>query len=349
MKIRKRVLAALDNVYVVTAVEIDGDTGFLAATEGRGPCLLFRPPAWEAETVWQGPGGAMSLVPLQTRPSGLLAIQGFFPIFQAAAAGVVHALPPAAAGVEWAVRRVLELPFVHRIEAVYPGGLPHLVAATLCAGKDDVDDWSQPGAVYLVPVSWSLAAVWPRPRPLLTGIVKNHGMCVSRLDGTDVVLVSASEGVFRINVPDSAAGAWECSRLLEHEVSDMSIADIDGDGVAELVTIEPFHGDCLTVYRRHSVGGAWVRAASAALSFGHVVWAGSLGGAPALLGGSRAGDRDLVLFRVESGARQWRLRPQVLDTGGGPTQVAVVQASGVDLVCSANHGAGEVVLYELRH
>ena len=73
-------------------------------------------------------------------------------------------------------------------------------------------------------------------------------------------------------------------------------ADLDGDGTPEFVTIEPFHGDTLAVYRRDGQGKI-AKAWSYPLAFGHVVWAGSVLGQRAILAGNRAGDKDLLLLR----------------------------------------------------
>ena len=48
LNVTKRVLASLDMAYAVCAVRLAGETHFLAATETRGPCLLFSPPNWDA-------------------------------------------------------------------------------------------------------------------------------------------------------------------------------------------------------------------------------------------------------------------------------------------------------------
>ena len=79
---------------------------------------------------------------------------------------------------------------------------------------------------------------------------------------------------------------------------------------------------------------------------GHVVWAGALAGAPAILTGSRGADKELAMLAVIS-ADPFSVERTVLDVAVGPTQVAVVNQGDRDLILSANHGAGEVALYTL--
>ena len=58
MQIVKKTIAALESIYVVCPIELDGQTHLLAATEGHGKCLLFSPPDWTVSVVWDKPGGA---------------------------------------------------------------------------------------------------------------------------------------------------------------------------------------------------------------------------------------------------------------------------------------------------
>ena len=344
MRTEKRKLADLEEVYVVRAMTLGGETHLLAASEKRGgACLLFTPPDWRASTVWDGPGGAMSLSPVPGREGALMAIQQFFPIFQSEDAGLYLAWTHADQTRPWDVVRVADLPFVHRLEVVDVAGTPFVVASSLCAGKSFRDDWSKPGAVYVgqVPQDASDAMTLT---PVLEGLSKNHGMHVTTIGGVPFVLISAEEGLFSIAIPGTPDGDWQSDRLVDVGVSDMCAADLDGDGENEIVTIEPFHGNRLAVYR--CVNETWTAIYETELDFGHVVWAGALAGAPAILTGSRGADKELAMLAVIS-ADPFSVERTVLDVAVGPTQVAVVNQGDRDLILSANHGAGEVALYTL--
>lgn len=342
MNIIKRSLARLEMVYSVCQIRIGGKTHFLAATEARGKCLLFSPPDWAASVVWDGPGGCVQQVPIPGRKRAFLAIQGFFPVFQSQEAGIVYAEAGDDLREPWQVNRVLDLPFVHRLEVVTVGSRPYIVAATLCGGKDFRDDWSKPGAVYAGPVPEDPLSKWS-VQPILQGVSKNHGMHLTKMDGRAVLLVTGEEGVFSLSVPAGEGEQWSSERLIDREVSDIYTADVDGDGVLEMVAIEPFHGDRLVIYKRS--GGSWKAISTSPMSFGHVVWAGEILGRPSVLGGNRRGARALSLLSPkEDGGTD----VQVLDEGVGPTQVAVSKDKDCDLIFSANHGIGEVALYEVR-
>ncbi|MFH0965376.1 MAG: hypothetical protein V2A58_15355 [Planctomycetota bacterium] len=344
MRVEKRHLADLEMVYAVREIRLSGQSHILAASERRGgACLLFSPPDWRTSVAWEGPGGGMSLSPVPGREGTLLAIQKFFPVFQSEEAGLYLARAGADPHSHWTLTRVADLPFAHRLEVVEVGGQPHLVAATLCAGKSFQDDWSQPGAVYIGPVAIEAEGSWPLAR-VLTGITRNHGMQVTALADEGVVLVSGDEGLFSLGIPRDPGGEWRSRKLIGRPISDMAAADLNADGQTEIVTIEPFHGDRLVVWKRK--GEDWQVLHEAPLDFGHVVWAGTLLGGPAILAGSRGGDRGLVMLAVTS-TDPFSVKRTLLDGGIGPTQVAVIRQGSTDLIVSANHGVGEVALYKL--
>ena len=65
MKIEQRKLAALNSVYSCNSIEVDGQTRILLASEAEDRCLAWNGPDYtESHTVWDGPGGTMSIVPI---------------------------------------------------------------------------------------------------------------------------------------------------------------------------------------------------------------------------------------------------------------------------------------------
>ncbi len=344
MNITKRKLAQLEMVYSVCSIQISGKTHFLAATESYGKCLLFSPPDWKASVVWDGPGGSMNLVPIPKGERAFLAIQEFFPIFQSQKAGIVYVEANNVLTKPWRVRRVLALPFVHRLGVVMVGSHPYIIVATLCGGKDFQDDWSKPGAVYAGALPEDPLEKWSI-QPILQGVSKNHGMHVTNIEERAVVLITGQEGVFSIYIPRDPAEEWHHKRLIDNEVSDIYTADIDGDGVLEIITIEPFHGDRLGVYKHLS--GSWKAVFAMSINFGHVVWSGNILGRPAILVGNRGGAKELGLLYPKTHG-SFIMDLQVLDEQIGPAQIAVVHRQDCDLILSANHDVGEIVLYELK-
>jgi hypothetical protein len=286
----------------------------------------------------------MQIVPLDGGGAGFLAIQKFFPVFRSEEACIVHAVPGSSVREPWRVTEVYDLPFIHRMDVVRVGDTPHVVASTLCGGKEYQEDWSKPGAVYAGPVPPDVRGPW-RLDPVLEGITKNHGMHVATLHGKSVVLVSGSEGVFQLSVPENPGDSWDYSRLIDRGVSDIYLFDVDGDGRDEIIPIEPFHGDNLVIYRE-ARPGSWEPAYHRTVRFGHVVWAGLIRGQPAVVYGNRGGAGELGLL-TNFGGMYENVQAEMLEEGAGPAAIEVVHTQDVDVILSAQHESDRVTLYEI--
>jgi hypothetical protein len=288
----------------------------------------------ETVTVWEGPGGAMSLVPLPGAGGDFLAVQGFFPGFKAEGAGIVR-LRPGAGG--WTAEPFVSLPFVHRFGLVARGGARYLVAATLCSGKEYIDDWRSPGAVFAGELDGDFSP--PVLAPVLPELHKNHGFCLAG-DRT-AVLVSGEEGLYELTPPARPGGAWAVRRLLQRPVSDIALGDIDGDGTDELAAIEPFHGDRFTVYKTRDGRYEPLYRVPEPLPFCHAIWGGRLRGEPVFLGGNRDGSRELFALRFRDGG----FAREVIEAGKGPSNVFVVPGPDYDLLAVASRESGEGAVF----
>lgn len=338
--ITRRVLARLESPYAVCWGEGSDRAAYAASESRQGPLLRLDPDGGEVEVIASGPGGCMGIVSLSPLGlEGVAAIEEFFPVFQSEDSGVSVYLPPRREGGAWTRRRVLDIPFLHRLVPFQGSGAPVFLAGQLCRAKQSRDDWSSPGAVYLVePFADGLwrAGV----KPLLDGIHRNHGMQVGP-EGD--AWVSGDEGVFRL-FRESSGGKWVVEQVMTEPTSDIRLFDLDGDGRRELLAIHPFHGDRACLYRR--VGPRkWEKTWETGGEFGHVAWAGRLGGEPALVLGWRGGDRALEIHRPEGGGLG-SFRSRVIESDSGPLNIAVRRSGSRDLVLAALGVPGEIVLYE---
>ena len=344
MNVYKRVLGSLENAYTVSFQPIDRRRCIAAASEGHGPALLFSPPDWKPLVISDCPGGVMCLERIPGRPNTLIGVERFYPIFIAEQAGIMIMYPLSNDKETWRVRRVLDLPFVHRIRVIAVGGISYLVAATICGGKSFQEDWSKPGAIYISKIPDNPEEQWCI-QPILTGLFQNHGLVLQEKDGSQSLWIGCRNGLLRMPIPADPEGPWRAETVLHTPVSDLSFFDLDGDGSLELATIEPFHGDRLVLYR--SEKGDWKPAFEAELAFGHVVWSGMLFGQPGILAGSRKKREELSWYF--SSGKDLNLRERFdIDTMIGPTQIDVIHEPDRDLIVSANHTPGEIALYELR-
>ena len=239
--------------------------------------------------------------------------------------------------------KIIDLPFAHRIDFVNRGGTRFLIAATLAADKQDAADSSRPGhsTPPACPRSWREVEL----TPVREGIHRNHGLLTAPFMGRRSVLVPGTEGLFAADL-DSGGADWAFQQVLGQEISEMAVSDIDGDGAEELVTIEPFHGNSLRVYKH--AGGRWQQAWETELEYGHCLLAGMINGIRAILVSNRSGNKDLLLFEfTASPGGRGIVDPKrhVVDHGAGAANMLVVSHEGTDRIFSTNQAAGEIVSY----
>jgi hypothetical protein len=349
MKVTSRTLARLERGYSISVFPQTGDSlpSFLAGSEGEDRLLFFDAPAFKPKVISAKPGGYISIYPVFRNGRRYVAATTMFkPGFDGADAAI--RLYPLDGGESPASTLIATLPYTHRITMLAHGGREFLLASTLCRAKSHKEDWTQPGGVHLAELPADLSQPW-KMREIAPGLNKNHGMDFARLgrERRPGYLLSAKEGLFFMALPENPDGAWPVEPISTEENSDAFAFDWNGDGLPEVFSISPFHGNVLSIHRQTS--GGWMRTLiHDDLALGHIVWAGDLLGGPALLAGSRRERRELRLYRPDS---KGGIDPayQVLAEGIGPSQLTVVtQGPKRATLYTAAHGVDEVRLYELE-
>lgn len=340
MRIEKRFLAELNRCYSANSIVVDGETRILLATEGEGPCLAWTGADYRAShTVWEGPGGTMSIVPIPGTNGEFLAVQKFFKMFQWEEAKVVHVRPLDTGG--YAVSDVLHLPYIHRFDLLTVGDRHYFLGCTLATSKDSKEDWSDPGKL------WVGEYTGPGPlqvQVLKEGLTQNHGYSRLTRDGQPSGLVTCQQGAFEVTPPAQPGGEWSVRQLMDWPISDISAVDIDGDGELEFATIEPFHGSHFRVYKR--IDGTFRRVFEhpEVSEFYHVVVGTTLAGNPVFIGGCRRGKQQLFYVRAV-GTSPLELRAEVIEEGVGPSNIHVLHEADRDILVSANREKAEAALY----
>ena len=337
MRFDKKVLFRFNMPYALGWMEKDGQRCAVAATEDHGPIVVSKPPFTSAQVLVDGPGGCMSLVSHPRFPGQLFAIMGCFLGYNFHG-GALYRIT--ASGAKTETKKLVDLPFAHRMEVVERAGVPTMLLANLSALKDSPQDWSRPGTVYALPLGETEGGAL---EVLLPGIHKNHGFLKTELRGRPTVFISGSEGLFSLDV--EAPDGWTFQPVLPQEVSEIAVFDLDGDGEPELVTIEPFHGNVLAVYKQHQ--GVWTRVWEAPLDYGHCVLADTVFGRPSIVVSNRAGTKDLLLYQFHGPDTLTRPTRTVVESGVGAANMLVVHRPEGDLILATNQVAGELVRYEL--
>lgn len=348
MNVKKSKLADLKLCYAITLFNGDGGNSFLVATEKEGPCLRFDLDGNPIETVWEGPGGVMTMVQVPGRTDQILATHEFYsPNCGADQARIVSATRKGKN--DWQIRKLCDLPYVHRFGILFgTDQTPYLIACTIKSACEYKEDWRTPGKVYAAALPKDLTqydADHPLPLQILKeNQLKNHGFFVAKDQKS--CYISTDEGVFHVTPPTTPTADWTWTCVLQKPVSDICLADFDNDGKEELLTLSPFHGEELCIFHQDAEGKYQLQYRHPdPLPFLHAIWACEIAGKPCALIGHRKGDRDL--FRITWNTEQNTYQFDRIDHDRGPANVCHFRHNGVDHVIAANRETDEVALYEI--
>lgn len=278
----------------------------------------------------------MSFLPVPKHSDHMVSIMGLFPPFIGKEAGLyLHHKK----GKKWATEKVLDLPFAHRCEFLETSGKIFLVLASVSKHKEDPSDWSQAGETHIISLDKIPSGKW-KTELVDAGTNRNHGMTKTRIDDKETVCISGAEGI--LAVVQGSDDQWGLRKVFDREVSEMVFIDLDGDGKDELVTIEPFHGDTLNIYKKQE--GEWDLKFSDKLSFGHGLSGGMFHSEPVIIAGNRSDSLALEIFRIKD-LSEGRVSRTVLERDAGPTQTQVFSCDSQDYILSANQKKNEVAIY----
>lgn len=343
MRIIKEYLTDLVRCYANAPLMLEGKLHYLFASELDAPCYAFDAVTLERSTIWEHPGGCMSIIPLSDREGEFLAIENFRPRMMAPDTRIIRARRDSEG--TWHSSVLARQGYIHRFD-VLEGDRKYLLVCTIASHKDCLEDWSCPGKLWVAPLPDDLSETVGL-KPLLRGLTKNHGYSRVNWKGCQAGLVSCDSGVLAVTPPQHENDQWHIETLLERPVGDIALLDIDSDGQDELACIEPFHGDSFTINKL--IDGTWqqVWRYDGDFRVGHVVWGGAIRGRPAFIGGAREGAGELFLVRCESSS-PLRFSCTVLDAGKGPANVSVVSGGDEDVILVSNREVGQAWLYRLR-
>ena len=344
MQYSKKVIASMPKAYAIGMFEGEDARSFVIGVEKDGPIRRFALDGTPMETVTEGPGGVMTITQVPGRKDQLLATSEFFsPNYGSDTAGIVSYTR--AADGTWSSHRICDLPYVHRFGVlVGADGQLWLIACTIKGACRKIkNDWLTPGAVYVAKLGDSLETETVELTELSGCQLQNHGFWTNE-DHT-LALVSTAAGVFRYVPPATADGEWSVSCLIVQPTSDICVADFDGDGKDEILTLSAFHGDTLSVWHEGDTEDTYKKVweDSEKRDFLHAIWSGTIAGEPCAVIGNRKAGRDL--FRVHFADGTYQL--EMIDHDRGPANCWVFTDGDATRIIAANRETDEVALYDV--
>lgn len=210
MKVKKKVIDHIEKCYSVAEFDYDGERHLLCSAEGKGPCRSYTLQGDITETLWDGPGGVMTLLqfPNHDEPV-LLATQGFFSPDNAKKGKLVYYYRREN---HWICRTLCDIPFIHRFGIIGNQDNKYLIAATLKSDNAFEGDWSCPGRIWTAELPEDIFQYnEKRPltfQPLLSGLYKNHGFSINQENDKSYAVIGTENGVYTIYPPEEKNGEW---------------------------------------------------------------------------------------------------------------------------------------------
>ena len=346
LNVKKSVIANLNKCYSLTMLHYQGKDHFLCAAEKADPCYLISLDGKVEEKIWDGPGGVMTMEQVPGTDGQFLATRKFYSPDESKEASIVIVTPKGKN--DWEVRTLCDLPFVHRFDILQANGKNYLIACALKSGHEYEGDWRFPGQVFAAELPTDLSSYDDEHQLELVSIkdhiLKNHGYYrYTDKNGHMSSVVSTDNGVFHFYPPDAEHADWRCEQLITDPASDGLLLDLDGDGVDELCTFTPFHGNKANIYRKVEGKYTLVYTYPEEIPFLHAIWGGELCGKNTWAFGYRSGKRQLLAITYENGHYQ----AQELDSGRGPANLLHYVYEGKDVLIATNRETDEIARYEL--
>lgn len=342
MKAEKYNTYELDKCYSIAPLKYNNEDYLLVAAEKQDRCLLFDLAGNLQDTIWEGPGGTMSMVQIPKSNGVFLATHQFYSPNDSKAAKIVAVTPT---GSSWSISTLVELPFVHRFDILSYNNQNYLIACTLKSDHEFKDDWNHPGKIYGAKLPDDLSGFNEDNQlelmEIKSGLLKNHGFSKITDQYGQVALIGANEGIFKVTPPYDESQDWNIIRLYDQPVSDMVMGDLDGDGQAEIVMATPFHGDKVKILKLQDGFYQEIYQVPFKMEFTHSLWAGKIAGEVTAIIGHRQGARNIIAITYQNNKYQ----TQILDENVGSANIYLYETAGEKRMVSTNREINEIGFY----
>lgn len=335
----------LEKCYSIAPLQFKNKKHILVAAEKINKCLMFSADGELEDTIWEEPGGTMSMVQVPNTDGQFLATHKFYSPNDSKLAKIVVVTPQVDG--TWAVETLIDLPHVHRFDIIERNGTHYIVAATLCSGRDFKDDWSYKGKVYACELPTDLS-IYNENNQLEMVVIKdellkNHGYFRGTENGYEYSVVGTEDGIFKFVPPAVKGGEFEVIKLLNSPASDMTLCDFDDDGELEMVVYSPFHGAKMDVYKLIDGEYQAVYHHEEEMPFTHAIWSGDILGENAAILGHREGSRQLIKLSFADG----KYKTDIIDDGVGPANALYYTDGEISNIVSANRETNEIAFYKV--
>jgi hypothetical protein len=341
MNIEKITLDELYRCYSTMAMPLDDELHFFFSSEEKGYPAYAYPVNHldQKKVVWEAMGGVMSMIPLPNARNQFFAITDFYLKESPSKAKLTWVSYDAKEG--FVSKDLFYLPYLHRFDLYEVDGDVYFFGCTIAHVKEHKEDWTSPGKVYVAKLPKDLNEPI-HLEALKEGLTRNHGY--SRSLDKSCGYIASDEGVFKVTPPSLNHPQWEINQILQGRVSEIAFIDIDHDGVEEMITIEPFHGNAIYIYKL--INGEYQRVYTYPyeIDFAHTLVSTYLHGVPSFVGGIRRINADLFIIQYIDG----EYKTTIVDQGVGPANLDVYVSESLTCIHSSNHTQNHAALYVVK-
>ena len=341
---KKKVLATLNKCYSIAPLKYMNEDYILVASEKNDPCYLFDLDGNVIATIWDEPGGTMSMAQVPDSNGIFLATQKFYSPDDSIYSEIDIVYPTEL--FKWQTKKLCHLPFIHRFGILKTPKENYLIACTIKSSHTFIGDFSPGGKIFAAPLPKDILNI---KEPFRVNVIKdelyhNHGFYIIHRSEGDFALTSSDEGVFKVDPPSSERTDWEISQLIEDPTSDATLCDLNGDGKDELITISPFHGNKLKIYELDENNKYQLKYQHPDnMPFLHAIWTDKIDNKPCVVLGYREGEQELLQLIFDTESHSYKCNS--LDKHCGPANAFIYHNKGKDVIISANREIDEVAMY----
>lgn len=341
MKFKKIHLDDITRCYCTSHMVIgDKCYAFFASENPNSECYSYSGLDFkEKEIVWEKDrGGCMSIIPFKNREGEFLAVNEFYLKVSPSKAKLVRGRKTQSG---WEIHDVFNLPYLHRFDIYNIKGRDFVVCATIARDKANKEDWSRPGQVYIGEIPKNLNEENIVLTQVADGLYKNHGYTKGIFNGEECGYFGCDDGLYRLTYENDK---WEFKKILEGHIGEIALSDIDNDGIQELMTIEPFHGNTINVYKH--INGVYkvVYTYPNEIDFAHALVGTTLNDKNCFIAGIRRINCELFVLTYENN----EFNVHMVDTGVGPANLDVIHFDNKEYILSANHTKNEAAIYAVE-
>lgn len=341
MEITKIKLDDLYRCYSTMAMELDGDLHLFYASEEKGyPCYAFSGKDFsEKKVVWENGGGTMSMIPVPNRKNEFFAVMDFYLKETPSSAKLVWVKYSKELG--FVQKDLFYLPYLHRFDLFEVNNELYFLGATIAEKKEHKEDWTYPGKIYVSKCPKDFNDEF-KLEVLYEGLTRNHGYCRSKTHNGGYF--SSDNGIMKVSAPLNENDVWKVEKILDGQFSEIAFSDINNDGIDEMLTIEPFHGNSIKLYQLHDDKYNEIFNYPYEIDFAHTLIGTRIFENNCFIGGIRRINPDLFLIEYKDN----QIKLTIIDQGVGPANCNLYSNKDITLIHSANHTQNHAAVYIVK-